>query len=78
MADGRRAPALSRAVGLVTTVYLLPLLVAISMDEAHLDHWTDGHFTVVAAEHVGEWLSAWISIGGALSAVRLLNTLLCA
>ena len=30
-----------------------------------------------AAEQVGDWLSAWISLGGALSAVGLLNTLLC-
>jgi amino acid transporter len=31
----------------------------------------------VASLHLGEWLSAWISIGGALSALGLLNTLLC-
>ena len=30
-----------------------------------------------AQEHVGDWLSAWIALGGALSAVGLLNTLLC-
>lgn len=75
---GRDFPrAMSVTIGLVTLVYLLPLLVAVSLDEANLDQWTDGHFTIVAAEHVGEWLSAWISIGGALSALGLLNTLLC-
>ena len=41
-----------------------------------LDRWSDGHFTEVASLHLGEWLSAWISIGGALSALGLLNTLL--
>ena len=62
---------------LVTIVYLLPLAVSISMDHENLDQWTDGHFTIVAQLHVGDWLSAWISLGGALSAVGLLNTLLC-
>lgn len=37
-------------IALVTIVYLLPLLVAISLDEKNLDAWTDGHFTAVAAE----------------------------
>ncbi|KAL1528157.1 hypothetical protein AB1Y20_009518 [Prymnesium parvum] len=75
---GRDFPrAMGVTITLVTLVYLLPLLVALSMDADNLDRWTDGHFTVVAAEHVGEWLSAWISIGGALSAMGLLNTLLC-
>jgi amino acid transporter len=31
----------------------------------------------VASEHVGDWLAAWVTIGGALSCVGLLNTLLC-
>jgi amino acid transporter len=72
---------MSVTIVLVTLVYLLPLLVAISIDETgpdtNFDRWTDGHFAEVAAERVGEWLSAWISLGGALSAVGLLNTLLC-
>lgn len=62
---------------LVTGVYLLPLAVSISLDHEHLEDWTDGHFTTVAQMHVGDWLSAWISLSGALSAVGLLNTLLC-
>jgi len=75
---GRDFPrAMIVTIALVTVVYLLPLMVAVSLDDSNLERWTDGHFTVVAAEHVGEWLSAWISIGGALSAVGLLNTLLC-
>ena len=48
---GRDFPrAMIATIALVTVVYLLPLLVAISMDEANLEQWTDGHFTVVAAE----------------------------
>ena len=48
---GRDFPrAMSATIVLVTVVYLLPLLVAISMDETNLEQWTDGHFTVVAAE----------------------------
>ena len=62
---------------LVTLVYLLPLAVSISLDHEHLEEWTDGHFATVAQVHVGDWLSAWIALGGALSAVGLLNTLLC-
>ena len=64
-------------IALVTIVYLLPLAVAISLDHENLDEWTDGHFAQVAQSHVGEWLSAWIALGGAISAVGLLNTLLC-
>ena len=55
---------------LVSVVYILPLSVAISLDHVNLGKWTDGHFTKVAQEHVGDWLSAWISLGGALSASR--------
>ena len=75
---GRDFPrAMIATILLVTLVYVLPLCVAISMDRTNLARWSDGHFTMVAQENVGDWLSAWISIGGALSAVGLLNTLLC-
>lgn len=75
---GRDFPrAMVATILMVTLVYVLPLCVAISLDHTNLARWTDGHFTKVAQEHVGDWLSAWISIGGALSAVGLLNTLLC-
>ena len=62
---------------LITVVYIVPLAVAISLDQGHLADWTDGHFTEVAADHVGDWLSAWIALGGALAALGMLNTLLC-
>ena len=75
---GRDFPrAMIATIVLVSLVYILPLSVAISFDHANLAKWSDGHFTVVAQQHVGDWLSAWIAIGGALSAVGLLNTLLC-
>ena len=75
---GRDFPrAMIATILLVTLVYILPLSVAISLDSSHLHKWTDGHFAIVAQEHVGDWLSAWVSLGGALSAVGLLNTLLC-
>ena len=75
---GRDFPrAMVATILLVSLVYILPLCVAISLDHSNLSKWTDGHFTIVAQQHVGDWLSAWISIGGALSAVGLLNTLLC-
>ena len=65
----------------MSLVYILPLGVAISLDRHRSgedwDEWTDGHFARIAADHVGDWLSAWITLGGALSAVGLLNTLLC-
>ena len=62
---------------LVTIVYMLPLAVAVSLDAAQTRTWSDGHFVRVASEYIGDWLAAWITLGGALSAVGLLNTLLC-
>ena len=56
---GRDFPrAMVATIMLVSVVYLIPLAVAISLDKDNLEEWTDGHFTAVAAEHVGEWLSA--------------------
>jgi len=75
---GRDFPrALTVTILLVTLVYLLPLRVAITLDAEHVRDWSDGHFVRVASDHVGDWLAAWITLGGALSAVGLLNTLLC-
>lgn len=75
---GRTFPrAMISTIVLITLVYSVPLAVAISLDKEGTSHWTDGSFTIVASEHVGDWLSAWISLGGALSAAGLLNTLLC-
>ena len=77
---GRDFPrAMAASIVLITLVYLLPVAVGVSLDEEDdLPNWTDGTFAVVAADHVGPWLAKWISLGGALSAFGLLNTLLCA
>jgi len=79
---GRDFPlAMMVTIALVSLVYILPLAVAISLDRHDRGddwaEWTDGHFARIAADHVGDWPSAWITLGGALSAVGLLNTLLC-
>lgn len=75
---GRDLPcALIVTIVLVTLTYLLPLLLAISLDSEHVRSWSDGDFVIVASQHIGDWLAAWITIGGALSALGLLNTLLC-
>jgi len=75
---GRDFPrALGTTIVLVTVTYLVPLAVATSLDAEHVRAWSDGSFVRVAAEHVGGWLAAWVTIGGALSCFGLLNTLLC-
>mmetsp|Transcript_13640 Transcript_13640/g.41505 ORF Transcript_13640/g.41505 Transcript_13640/m.41505 type:complete len:495 (-) Transcript_13640:160-1644(-) len=75
---GRDFPrAMYATITLITLVYLVPLLVATSLDSEHVHEWTDGSFVRVASEHIGDWLAAWVTIGGALSCFGLLNTLLC-
>ena len=77
---GRNFPiGMAVSIVLVTLVYVLPVGVGVSLDVGHdFTTWTDGSFTLVAEQHVGHWLAAWISLGGAFSAFGLLNTLLCA
>ena len=54
---------------LVTLVYLLPLALAISLDVDNVRSWSDGDFVMVASQHIGDWLAAWITLGGSLSAL---------
>ncbi len=77
---GRDFPrAMVASIVLISLVYLLPVAVGVSLDErASLAGWTDGTFARVASEHVGSWLARWIALGGAISALGLLNSLLCA
>ena len=77
---GRDFPrAMVAAIVLITLVYVLPVAVGVSLDDrASLPSWTDGTFARVAAEQVGPWLARWISLGGAISALGILNSLLCA
>lgn len=77
---GRDFPrAMVASIVLITAVYVVPVAVGVSLDSpSELPSWTDGTFGRVASEHVGVWLARWISLGGAISALGLLNTLLCA
>lgn len=77
---GRDFPrAMVYSIILISLVYVLPVGVGVSLDSrAMLATWTDGSLARVAHDYVGEWLAQWISLGGALSAFGLLNTLLCA
>ena len=77
---GRDLPrAMIAAIVLISLVYVLPVGAGVSLDgAANAPRWTDGSLARVAGESVGAWLALWISLGGALSAFGLLNTLLCA
>jgi amino acid transporter len=61
---------------LVTAVYLLPVAVGIGVD-ANSATWKEGDFPKVAALIGGAQLGTWLTIGGLISAVGMLNALLC-
>jgi amino acid transporter len=67
--------ALALTIPLVTLAYLLPVLagLAVTTDWAG---WTAGYFPEVAAQIGGQWLGAWLAIGGLVSAVGLFSALL--
>jgi amino acid transporter len=63
---------------LVTLVYMLPMISGLAV-EPDLEKWESGSFAEVAKKvpHCGNgWLSFWISLAGALSALSLLNVAL--
>jgi len=64
------------SVLLVTGVYLLPLGVGVGVD-AHWPAWTEGYFPKVGAKIGGHWLGTWLTLAGLISAVGMLNALLC-
>ena len=68
--------AMALTVTLVTAVYLLPMAVAVSAD-TQWANWQEGHLPKVAAAIGGGWLGAWLAAAGLISAVGLLNALLC-
>jgi amino acid transporter len=65
-------------VAIITTVYLLPTIAGVSA-EPDLEKWESGSFASIAKElpHCSNgWLSSWISLGGAVSSLSLLNAAL--
>jgi amino acid transporter len=67
--------AMAAAVVLVTVAYLLPVVVGVGVDQ-NWEQWEEGYFPKVAAAIGGEWLGAWLTIGGLISATGLLSALL--
>jgi len=63
--------ALSYALIMVTTGYLLPLLVGIGASGADWSDWDDGYFEVVGREVGGRWLGVWIVAAAGISNVGL-------
>lgn len=61
---------------LVTLAYLLPLWVGVSI-ATDWSNWKEGYFPKVAAAAGGTWLGVWLTIAGLVSAMGLLNALLC-
>jgi amino acid transporter len=68
--------AMAAAVVLVTFAYLLPVAVGVGVDH-NWAQWEEGYFPKVAAAIGGEWLGAWLTIAGLISAVGLLSALIC-
>ena len=67
--------ALALTIPLVTLAYLLPVLAGLAV-ATDWSGWTAGYFPEVAAQIGGQWLGAWLAIGGLVSAVGLFNALL--
>ncbi len=68
--------AMTLAVLLVALAYLLPMWVGVSV-ATDWSNWKEGYFPKVAAEAGGAWLGVWLTIAGLVSAMGLLNALLC-
>ena len=64
------------SVLLVSAVYLLPLGVGVGVT-ADWSAWKEGYFPQVAAEIGGRWLGTWLTLTALISAVGMLNALLC-
>ena len=67
--------AMAAAVVLVTIAYLLPVAVGVAVDQ-NWEQWEEGYFPKVAAAIGGDWLGAWLMVGGLISAAGLLSALL--
>ena len=62
-------------IPLVILAYLLPVIAGLGA-QPDWSQWTAGFFPVVAAAVGGNWLGAWLAVGGLVSAVALFNALL--
>ena len=68
--------AMTVAVLLVTLSYLLPMVVGVSV-ATNWSEWKEGLFPKIAAQIGGGWLGIWLTAAGLVSAVGMLNALLC-
>jgi amino acid transporter len=68
--------AMTLSVLLVTLAYFLPMWVGVSVS-TDWSNWKEGYFPIVAAKAGGNWLGAWLTLAGLVSAMGLLNALLC-
>ncbi|MFN8007501.1 MAG: APC family permease, partial [Terriglobia bacterium] len=64
------------AVLLVTFSYLLPMAVGVGV-VTNWSEWKVGMFPKIAAQVGGGWLGVWLTVAGLVSAVGMLNALLC-
>jgi amino acid transporter len=61
---------------LVTLCYLLPMIVAVSVD-THWLEWKEGMFPKIAGQIGGAWLGTWLTVAALASACGMFNALLC-
>ncbi len=69
--------ALAVTIPLVTLAYLLPVVGGLAQAPDWAG-WTSGYFPEVAAQVGGQWLGAWLAIGGLVSAVGLFSAIMMA
>ena len=67
--------ALALTIPLVTLAYLLPVTAGLAA-ASDWAGWTAGYFPEVAANIGGNWLGAWLAIGGLVSAIGLFSAIL--
>uniref|UniRef100_A0A7S2Y9F4 Amino acid permease/ SLC12A domain-containing protein n=1 Tax=Entomoneis paludosa TaxID=265537 RepID=A0A7S2Y9F4_9STRA len=59
--------ALGWSVVMVSSSYLIPLLVALGASSAEQKDWVDGYFSVIAEEIAGPWLAGWLVFAAGIS-----------
>jgi len=68
-----KAILLSCVMGMIS--FLLPILSTVSYNQ-NWELWTDAYWPRASKVVVGRWLSYWVALGGILSCVGMLNSLL--